>query len=193
MHKSRLVIAALAVALVQIGFLGWIIAGRAAILRDGREVLFHSKPVDPRDLLRGDYVVLEYEIDRLSASLLAVPPEKDAVTREGPIHVRLSKGADGYWHAVSASLYEPFAVPPSADEVDIAGKVEAGRPLGPGLMVDVDYGLGRFYVPEGEGRVIEDGMRARGMTVKVAVAPDGTAQIKALIDEQTTLYEEPPF
>lgn len=193
MQKSRLVIAALAVALVQIGFLGWIIAGRAAILRDGREVLFYSKPVDPRDLLRGDYVVLEYEIDRITFNLLVNTVEKDAVTREGPIYVRLVEGADGYWHPTSASLYDPFAAPPSADEVDIAGKVEAGRPLGPGLTFDVDYGLGRFYVPEGEGRVIEDDMRARGMVVKVAVGSDGTAQIKALMDGQVMLYEEPPF
>ncbi len=35
MSGRRLIAAALLVALAQIGFLGWIIAGRAAILRDG--------------------------------------------------------------------------------------------------------------------------------------------------------------
>ena len=56
----------LLLALAQIAFLSWMIAGRAAILRDGREVLLKVEPVDPRDLLRGDYVVLTYEITRTS-------------------------------------------------------------------------------------------------------------------------------
>ena len=44
----RLVVAALVVALAQIGFLGWIIAGRAAVLRDGRDIVLKVEPVDPR-------------------------------------------------------------------------------------------------------------------------------------------------
>jgi hypothetical protein len=38
MSGKKLVISALVLALVQIGFLSWIIAGRAAILRNGRQV-----------------------------------------------------------------------------------------------------------------------------------------------------------
>lgn len=193
MTKSRLVIAALAVSLLQIGFLGWIIAGRAAILRDGREIVLRSQPVDPRDLLRGDYVILSYDIDRIPAKLFVVPLQPDTFTREGPAYVRLARGDDGYFHAVSASLYEPFAAPPAGGEVDILGKVEGGYPLGPDLTVNVDYGLGRFYVPEGEGRAIEVDMRERGLDVKVAVGPDGRAQVKALLDGPVMLYEEPPF
>ncbi|RUY82729.1 GDYXXLXY domain-containing protein, partial [Mesorhizobium sp. M7A.F.Ca.CA.001.10.2.1] len=62
---KRLVISALVLALVQIGFLSWIIAGRAAILRNGKEVLLKIEPVDPRDLLRGDYIILGYDISRI--------------------------------------------------------------------------------------------------------------------------------
>jgi uncharacterized membrane-anchored protein len=55
------ILMAVLVAVIQIGFLGWSIMGRAAILREGREVLLKVEPVDPRDLLRGDYVRLGYE------------------------------------------------------------------------------------------------------------------------------------
>ena len=65
---NRTIVAALVVALAQIGFLGWIIAGRAAILRDGREIVLKVEPVDPRDLLRGDYVRLCYEISSIPVS-----------------------------------------------------------------------------------------------------------------------------
>ncbi|EAB6717932.1 hypothetical protein DUP91_26775, partial [Salmonella enterica subsp. enterica] len=60
MTKRGSIVMAGLVALLQVGFLGWMIQGRAAILRDGREVLLRVQPVDPRDLLRGDYVVMSY-------------------------------------------------------------------------------------------------------------------------------------
>lgn len=81
MTGKRLVISALALAFVQIGFLGWIIAGRAAILRNGKEVLLKIEPVDPRDLLRGDYIILGYDISRIPAKMIAnIPPDKQSAT-----------------------------------------------------------------------------------------------------------------
>ena len=74
MTGKRLVVSSLVLALLQIGFLGWIIAGRAAVLRNGTEVLLKVEPVDPRDLLRGDYVSLGYEISRIPVKLIADMP-----------------------------------------------------------------------------------------------------------------------
>ena len=71
--RNSVVMAAL-VAAIQIGFLGWSIMGRAAILREGREVLLKVEPVDPRDLLRGDYVRLGYEAGLVDRKLFANPP-----------------------------------------------------------------------------------------------------------------------
>ena len=68
--RYNIVIAAAVLALAQIGFLGWMIAGRAALLRNGQEVLLKVEPVDPRDLLRGDYVRLGYEISRIPVEMI---------------------------------------------------------------------------------------------------------------------------
>ena len=65
MSGKRLLLAACLVALGELGFLSWVIAGRAAILRNGQEVVLSVEPVDPRDLLRGDYVRFGYEIAQL--------------------------------------------------------------------------------------------------------------------------------
>ena len=98
MTGKRLIVSALVLALVQIGFLSWIIAGRAAILRDGREVLLKVEPVDPRDLLRGDYVLLGYEISRIPVKLIAnIPAGATTTPGRRSIVVRLKKDADGYW------------------------------------------------------------------------------------------------
>jgi uncharacterized membrane-anchored protein len=51
----------------------------------------------------------------------------------------------------------------------------------------------RSYVPEGEGIAIQDDMRVKPFSVRVALAGDGTPQIKALLDGDKVLYEEPLY
>ncbi|WP_448116931.1 GDYXXLXY domain-containing protein [Mesorhizobium amorphae] len=194
---KKLVISAVVLALVQIGFLSWIIAGRAAILRNGTEVLLKVEPVDPRDLLRGDYVRLGYEISTIPAKLVA---DLEAGRTKAPVErilVRLKKDADGYWRPVSVF----FSTPPSApgvDQADIAGSIPPGyipadHSFEPDATLSPDYGIERFYLPEGEGRAIETDMRVRPFGVRVALAKDGTPQIKALVDGDETLFEEPLY
>lgn len=192
-RDNRLVALSLIVALAQISFLTWVIAGRAAILRDGREIVLRVQPVDPRDLLRGDYVRLGYDISSIPASLIEHLPTDLATTKAGPIYVRINKAEDGYWRAVSASLYKPGEAAQGEDIVELRGQIAAGWSLGPDAVLSVDYGIERFYLPEGEGRAIEQDMRTRSFGIKAAVGDDGTAQVKALLDGEAMLYEEPLY
>ncbi|MBX3580998.1 MAG: GDYXXLXY domain-containing protein [Rhizobiaceae bacterium] len=192
MTGKKLVLAAIALALVQIGFLSWIVAGRAAVLRDGREVLLKVEPVDPRDLLRGDYVVLNYEISAVPVSIVSNAPVGEFTSQDGPIFVRLGKDEDGYWRARSATLGAPAGIP-AEGEVDIRGEVRPGWSSGPDGTYNVSYGINRYYVPEGEGSEIETNMRDRPFSILAAVGPDGQAQIKALMDGETRLYAEPLY
>lgn len=192
MSRNKLVISAIVLALAQIGFLSWIIAGRAAILRDGHEVLLKVEPVDPRDLLRGDYVRLGYEISNIPVRQIANIPLGASSTDDGPITVRLKKDADGYWRSTAAWLGKAASAPADG-EVDIAGQVSSGWNLVDAPTVRVDYGIDRFYVPEGEGLAIERDMRVRSFGIKVAVDKHGVGQIKALVDGDETLFEEPLY
>jgi uncharacterized membrane-anchored protein len=193
MTGKRLIISALVLALVQIGFLSWIIAGRAAILRDGKEVLLKVAPIDPRDLLRGDYIFLGYEISRIPVKLIANIPAGKFTSNDSELVVRLKKGADGYWQP-SAAWFDAVPGPAASDEADIVGHVADGWDLrGQDMTIAPDYGIERFYLPEGEGRAIQNDMRVRPFGVRVALAADGTAQIKALMDGDKTLFEEPLY
>lgn len=192
MNGKRLIAIAVLVALAQVAFLGWMIAGRAAILRDGKEVLLKVKPVDPRDLLRGDYVVLSYEIANLPANLIANIPRQGMADSGGLLTVRLAQEADGYWRPVSAWLGKAPS-PAGGQEADISGQILRGRVLESGAMLRVDYGIGRFYLPEGEGMAIQKDMRIRPFGIRAALGRDGTAQIKALVDGDKTLFEEPLY
>ncbi|RWO57076.1 GDYXXLXY domain-containing protein [Mesorhizobium sp.] len=192
MTGKKLIISALVLALVQIGFLSWIIAGRAAMMRDGKHVLLRVEPIDPRDLLRGDYIMLSYDISRLPVKLIANIPTGKLVSDDTPIVVRLRQGADGYWGATTAWFGQAPA-PAASDAVDIVGHVSEGWDLSVATTIAPDYGIERFYLPEGEGMAIQNDMRVRPFGVRVAIAADGAAQIKALMDGDKTLFEEPLY
>jgi uncharacterized membrane-anchored protein len=193
MIRNRLLISAIVLALLQIGFLSWIIASRAAILRFGQEVLLKVEPVDPRDLLRGDYVRLGYDISAVPVKMIVNPTAGAAVPESGPIWVRLEKGADGFWQPVSASLATAFATAPAAGQTDVRGTVLSEGSLDGEETINVDYGISRFYLPEGEGRAIEQDMRVRSFGILAAVAKDGTLQIKGLMDGEKMLFSEPLY
>lgn len=181
---------ALFIAIVQTAILGYMIEGRASILRSGTDVLLKTAPVDPRDLLRGDYVILTYDISTISTmSITGTRPETGEVAR---LHVRLKPGADGFW-TVSAASFDPLAEE-AGSAVLISQPVtiydwewqNAGN-------LTVSYGIERFYVPEGEGRPIEDGRNQGRVSVAVRVSEDGQAQIRALMLDNEPLYEEPLY
>jgi uncharacterized membrane-anchored protein len=192
MKARRSILLAVLVAALQIAFLGWMIAGRAAILRDGAEALLKVEPVDPRDLLRGDYVRLAYDISSIPGKLVTNLPANDAALSEGPIFVRIGKDADGYWRAHSATLGAP-ATPPATGELDIRGTASELWRVDADAQIFVTYGIERYYVPEGEGLQIQNDMNVRSFGILVALAADGTPQIKALMDGDTRVYEEPPY
>ena len=180
----RIVLIAVAVSLLQIAFIGWMVAGRAAVLRDGTDVTLSVEPIDPRDLLRGDYVVLAYPISVIEGDL--VP---DGAKAGDTIYVRVSAGDNGASHPVAASLDTPPQVALNEGEVDIRGIVRSAADR----RVQSVFGIERFYVPEGEGRGIEENMRQNSFEVVIAVGSDGTPQIRALLHEGQPIYSEPVF
>jgi uncharacterized membrane-anchored protein len=181
---------ALFIAIVQTAILGYMIEGRASILRSGTDVLLKTAPVDPRDLLRGDYVILTYDISTISTtSITGTRPQTGEVAR---LHVRLKPGADGFW-TVSAASFDPLAE--EAGSVVLLSQPvtiydwewqNAGN-------LTVSYGIERFYVPEGEGRPIEDGRNEGRVSVAARVSDTGQAQIRALMLDGEPLYEEPLY
>lgn len=192
MNRRWLLPIAVVVAAIQIAFLLSMIAGRASVLRSGQEIMLEVEPVDPRDLLRGDYVVLGYNISSIPADLFAERPEGTEQADERTVFVRLKPGEDGIWQPVAARYGEPPDPAPAGDEVDIRGTASSVW-FEQTASVAVRYGIERFYVPEGEGRAIEADLRQRAFRMKVAVAGDGAAQIKSFHDGETMLYAEPLY
>ena len=180
-----------AAALIQVALIAAMVIDRAGILREGTEVTLQTRPVDPRDFLRGDYVQLRYEIS--SVRLDATGPF--SLARDAPVFVKLAPNPDGFYAAVSAHL-EP--VPVVGREVLIKGRLPYGfycrGDVGtPCHMAEVTYGLERYFVPEGEGRVIESARNQGKVSVVAAVTSEGRAAIKRLLIDGKPVYDEPMF
>jgi uncharacterized membrane-anchored protein len=179
-------------ALVQVALLTLMIVDRVQILREGTEVTLLSRPVDPRDLLRGDYVVLGYDISQLPAGSLFNQP---AGTRNPIVFVKLAPNRDGLYEAVSVHA---DAVAVASPEVLIRGRVAYGTACGSNGRafcdrLQVHYNLESYFVPQGEGRKLEQARNQRKLTVVAAVLPSGRAAIKRLLVDGEPIYEEPWF
>lgn len=181
-------LAALLVAGVQTAALGYMIESRASILRSGRDVLLKTVPVDPRDLLRGDYVILSYDISRLQPELFkgGLPTQSGEVM----LYVRLEKQPDGFWTATEAS-FQPLPV--TGDSVVLHSLPFSYYPSPSPLPMTVDYGIERFYVPEGEGRTLEEARNAEALSVNIRVDGKGRAQICEIAVNGSPVYEEPLY
>jgi uncharacterized membrane-anchored protein len=166
------------------------IQSRASILQNGTEVVLKTEPVDPRDLLRGDYVTLGYSISSFPASEI-VGDKNRQYDESSPVYVALKKGADGIWDKSRASVAPISDLKP--DEVLIAGRARNGFTPETSDNIRVDYGIERFYVPEGEGRVIETERNDKRIDAVIRINANGKAQMKRLMDAGVALYEEPLY
>lgn len=191
-RPSVLILTAAIVAALQIGF-AWTISTRADVLRNGREGFAEGRTDRPaRDLLlRGDYVILGYGISRLDAVLFEGVPAGDPVYGDKPVWVVLRKGADNLFVPVKAALTREALTGVTADDVVIQGRTYDWP--NKGQLLSIRYGIERFYLPEGEGRQIEQDMGERPFFVIASIGEDGSAQIKSFRDGDKTLYDEPYY
>jgi uncharacterized membrane-anchored protein len=176
---------------IQIALIAVMVVDRARLLRQGTEVTLQTRPVDPRDFLRGDYVVLNYDISQLPAGALQGMPAKG----DGLVYVRLARKDDGFHAAVSVHG-EP--VPIENSDVLIRGRVVSGTNCGVTYRsycnnLSIKYGIERYFVPEGEGREIESARNEGKVSIVAAVAPGGRAAIKRLLLDGKQVYSEPIY
>lgn len=150
----------------------WLLATvcvQEARLGSSTVVHLETRPVDPRDLLRGDYVILNYDISTLKAELFASGLGEQR--QEGtPVYVKLER--QGEFHRAIAASFSPL-------ESDDTHPVLRGTTTRTGVWpqdsragVRVNYGLERFYVREGTGN-------PQGkLTVDVAISSSGKGIIR---------------
>ena len=184
-------VAGILAAALQTAVLGYMVESRASILRSGTDIKLKTLPVDPRDLLRGDYVILSYPISAIPKAIVTgdVPKTSGRVR----LAVRLKPGADGLWTATEASFGDLAKAEGSVVlrtlPFDYYSSVDNVLPE----TIFVSYGIERYYVPEGEGKVLEDARNQEELEVEARVSAEGTPQIARLILRGEPIYDEPLY
>jgi uncharacterized membrane-anchored protein len=179
-------------ALIQVTLVALMVYDRARVLREGREVTLQTRPVDPRDLLRGDYVVLSYDISSLPSDELRDTPSQGRGT---PVYVKLARKDGDVYGPVSVHARP---VPVGEGEVLIRGRAVGGATCGANHRVfcdrlNITYGIERYFVPQGDGQEIERSRNQGKVAVVAAVMPSGRAAIKRLLLDGKAVYDEPMF
>jgi len=175
----------LAAVILQFAILFTICGKREMVIRTGEKVFLRTAPVDPRDLFRGDYVILNYEISSFPVSYLKdVSPE--SLKKGNPLYVHLkTSGAESCAEAYAVSAGKP------ASGLFIKGRVSE-EPSKKSRRIDLKYGIESYYVQQGAGIEMEnrmDSRRAGGqrageglqtpLEMELSVGGDGTAVIKS--------------
>lgn len=167
------------VAGIWLALLGYmILPNQLQLMSNSETVLLKTIPVDPRDLLRGDYVILRYVIadpDNIPASI-EIPTD-----RATTLYVWLEKDSQGV-----ASVKKVTKEEPPKGTLYVTGTIESsfkGVSSWWDNRRDIKFGIEKYFVPEGKGRPIENAMRSRNeneVLVEVSLSPKGNALIKNL-------------
>lgn len=154
----------------QLAVLCSMIAMRAWVLWHGDVYYVRVRPVDPRDLLRGDFVILSYDFSRVPPTGIPDLPgywqhPNDFAGRD--VYVTLVPAGDG-----KHSQAGRFTATPPADGPYLHGKL-----MGWG---QIEYGIESYFVQEGRGRRYEDAVRSGRLTAEIGVTPAGDATLRGL-------------
>lgn len=193
LHRLRPHATAILVAtyVLQLGTIGWMVWHHGKPARDGVRVLVSVEPVDPRDWMRGDYVILGYAFAGFNGG-------RADITWDSDWENRLAKE---YWsqqaHTPQSSwlrmpedalVFVPYTV--GSDGVLKPGKMTAVRPTtgnyltgrwndtsswGRNRGAQARFGIEAYFVKEGTGKALEKIQRGGLLLAEIGVLPDGRA------------------
>jgi hypothetical protein len=138
------------------------------LLRGGAVVLLETQPVDPRDLLRGDFVRLNYVISDIPQKFFPAPwtpPRRSGAI----IYVALAPDITNQFWEISRASTDHFV--PASNEVLLQGNSEGTWNKGSSSL-RVRYGIEKYYVAEGTGNP------SGKLTAQVAIDSAGRATLK---------------
>jgi uncharacterized membrane-anchored protein len=173
MRKTFIVIAVL----LQILVLGYMAGEREYILRNGEIIYLRTAPIDPRDLFRGDFVRLNYEISNIPARHL---PRGDTsgIAKGKKVYVTLKENSNGLYELGHVSINQP---PTGIYLIGRSPYDYRHRQLGHSLRLN--YGIEAYFVQQGQGRQIEQRLGRRNqlqvpLEMQIAVGRNGKAVIQ---------------
>jgi uncharacterized membrane-anchored protein len=167
----------------QIAVLGFMITKQELLLTRGTKVLLKCQPIDPRSLFSGDYVILNYEISQIGEEIISKSGIKNSNELERKdIFVALKPKSDAKYHE-AAAVSENIGELKKRYPLIIRGRVEYAS-----NTLQVRYGVESYFVPQKEGKVIEESLK--DVSVEVSISESGESAISRLFiaDKEMKFY-----
>ena len=166
-------------------------------LSQGKAFYFKTAPVDPRDIFRGDYVNLSYEISNIRVDPLIMKVDDSVknlrpgdtiyvmVTNDVPLYLNNELKYTSRWYDIKTQ--SPL------DGDFITGRVESAFVDGNDVLdLRVKYGIESYFVPEHKGLEIEKSV-GKDLYGKVILDKNGVGLLDSLIlnGEEIKFYVNP--
>lgn len=142
--------------IVLIIFYGAMISKPAITMMFGQEVLIKTRAYDPRDVFRGDYIQLFYDIneisfDKMDKEMIKLLEENAYGYHDKEIFVILAQHGK-YFDVEEVTLSKP------EDKLYIKGRISYITLNGNDKVntIVVEYSLDKYFVPENTGKELED-------------------------------------
>ena len=164
--------------ILQLIVLSYMAAEREYILHRGSIIHLRTAPIDPRDLFRGDYVRLNYDLSRIPTQVIKGIDGVGELKKGQKIYVLLKEGPNDLYELVEARLHRPKE-----------GLFLTGRSVYPHRLSSansplwIHYGIEAYFVKQGKGRDIEKQRGSRTdvqtpLEMEIAISPTGKAVIR---------------
>jgi|SRR3989344_428252 len=125
-----------------------------------KTVVLATQPVDPFDLIRGQYITIRYEIGSI--------PIISGAESGDDVYIVLEEDKEGIFRYKTASLNKP-----SRDNLFIRGQIKSIY----GDNMFIEYGIEQYFFERGAK------FSTRGITVKVKLSDAGGARIVGLLED----------
>jgi len=162
MKQGRSIALALAIGFQFVVIFSMVVFKMAVLIR-GTNVMLKIEPVDPRDWLRGDHVIFQYDISNVPSHLVG-----QDVKMGDSVYVLLTE-QDPYWQATRVQKQKP-----TEELLFIKGTVRS-----PGKKTtNIRYGIEQYFIPEGTGKGFS--FRDKESAAEVAIDKYGNAVLKQI-------------
>ena len=155
-------------AVAQLSVPAWMIFGQERVLREGRQLKFQTRPVDPADVFRGRYVALGFTAEQVPRELVRGHFDPD-----DRAYLELREGTNGYAEIVALHKEKP--------DGDLVLAVTVNHITPP--MVGVELPFNRYYMDEHEAPRAEAVYRDRASVPTEAWAAVRVFRGKGVIEE----------
>ena len=196
MSKTKQILLSLIVVLQVVSIIVFVIIQEVRF-SESKIITLQTQPVDPRDIFRGDYVILDYEISHLTENTTK-RNGSDKTTccyyefwdeTDKDVYVFLKPAGD-VWHAIGVSssydgdnlitdtntnITEFVRIKGKLTTVDNIERIDGEENI---RELEITYGIENYFVQVDTGKTIET---ADDVKVNVKVNKHGDSQIESLL------------